>query len=60
VLISILLLKSQLRVSDGIGRLIWGFSFGWLGVVVARQADLSGGLATTGRCASTAGRSSTI
>jgi len=30
----------------------------WLGVVVARQADLSGWLGATGRYASTAGRSS--
>jgi len=28
---------------------------GWLGMVLARQADLSGRLGTTGRCASTAG-----
>jgi len=29
----------------------------WLGVVVARQPDLSGRLGATDRCASTAGRS---
>ena len=31
---------------------------GWLGVVTARQAQLSGRLSAMGRCASTAGRSS--
>jgi len=30
-----------------------GSGRGWLGVVVARQADLSGWLGATGRCAST-------
>ena len=34
-----------------------GSGRGWLGVVVAWQADLSGRLGTTGRCTWTAGRS---
>ena len=39
-------------VSDGSGRLIYGrLSCGWLGVVLARLADLSGRLGATGRCA---------
>jgi len=32
----------------------------WLGVVIARQADLSDRLGATGRCASTAVRSSSF
>ena len=32
-----------------------GSGCGWLGVVNARQADLSGRLGATGRCASTGG-----
>jgi len=41
---SILLLRSQ-GIADGSGRLICG----WLGVVIAWQADLSGWLGATGR-----------
>jgi len=41
-----------------VGALYGRLSCGWLGVVVARKPDLSGRLAATGRCTSTAGRSS--
>ena len=68
---SILLLRTQVSVSYGSGRLSCGWlgvlctwpthatvgsGRGWLGMVAARQPDLR--LGAMGRCASTAGRSS--
>jgi len=41
-----------------VGTFYGRLSCGWLGVVLALQADLSGRLSTMGQCVSTAGRSS--